>query len=356
MYIQTANLQASFLHNLICNQKLSIMPQETILSNQVDGICTLQMPPALTVAEAIEFERTVKDLARTESNLSQLVLDFGQTQFIDSSGIGALVISRRLSQQNGWFLVLKNVQTQVNMALEMTDLLSIFNFESDEAKALEEDASVAKQAKEHDIPPTHPSVTSSGKRFIDILGSLVGLLITAILFPPIAIAIQLDNPGPIFFRQERCSWMGKRFKIWKFRTMVVNAEALKSQVKNELEGPLFKSENDPRITRVGRFLRRTSLDELPQFWNVLKGDMSLVGTRPPTPDEIEQYKVPEWQRLDVKPGMTGEWQVNGRSTITNFEDVIALDLLYQQKWSIAYDIQLIIRTVLVLFSKKAGAL
>ncbi|PSN10390.1 anti-anti-sigma factor, partial [filamentous cyanobacterium CCP5] len=171
----------------------------------------------------------------------------------------------------------------------------------------------------------------------------------------IAIAIQIDNPGPIFFRQKRCSWMGKRFTIWKFRTMVTNAEELKKQVKNELDGPLFKSKNDPRITRVGRFLRRTSLDELPQFWNVLKGDMSLVGTRPPTPDEIEQYQVPEWQRLNVKPGMTGEWQVSGRSTVKTFEEVIAMDLLYQEKWSLAYDVQLIVRTVLILFSKRAGA-
>lgn len=332
------------------------MPQDTILSKKVDGVCTLQMPIALTVAEAVEFEKTVKSLAQGDSTLSQLVLDFGQTQFIDSSGIGALVISRRLSQQQGWHLVLKNVQAQVNMALEMTDLLSIFNFEFDEEEAAEAASISSSKGKESGLQSTHPSVTSAGKRALDIVGSLVGLLITAFLFVPIAIAIQIDDPGPIFFRQERCSWMGKRFKIWKFRTMVANAEALKSQVKNELDGPLFKSENDPRITRVGRFLRRTSLDELPQFWNVLKGEMSLVGTRPPTPDEIEQYKVPEWQRLNVKPGMTGEWQVSGRSTIKTFEEVIAMDLLYQQKWSLAYDIQLIFKTVAVLFSKKAGAL
>lgn len=346
------------LIGLLCNlpSRMSTMPQETILSSQVADICTLQMPTALTVAEAIDVEKTVKHLANDGAQLSQLILDFSQTQFIDSSGIGALVISRRLSQQQGWALVLKNIQTQVSMALEMTDLLGIFTIESDEAS----EAPVAEPAAAANSEPerfsTHPSVDSLGKRVVDILGSLVGLGITAILFFPIAIAIQIDNPGPVFFRQVRCSWMGKRFTIWKFRTMVTNAEALKKQVKNELDGPLFKSKNDPRITRVGRFLRRTSLDELPQFWNVLKGDMSLVGTRPPTPDEIEQYQVPEWQRLNVKPGMTGEWQVSGRSTIKTFEEVIAMDLLYQQKWSLAYDIQLIVKTVLVLFSKRSGAL
>ncbi|MBD0336175.1 MAG: sugar transferase, partial [Cyanobacteria bacterium Co-bin13] len=177
----------------------------------------------------------------------------------------------------------------------------------------------------------------------------------SVLFVPIAIAIKLEDGGPIFFSQVRCSWLGKRFKIYKFRSMVTDAEALKHKVQNQVEGPLFKNESDFRITRVGRFLRKTSLDELPQFWNVLKGEMSLVGTRPPTPDEIEQYKVPEWQRLNVKPGMTGEWQVNGRSQVKSFEDVIRMDLDYQKNWNLLYDIQLILKTVLVVFSKRSGA-
>jgi lipopolysaccharide/colanic/teichoic acid biosynthesis glycosyltransferase len=137
--------------------------------------------------------------------------------------------------------------------------------------------------------------------------------------------------------------------------MCTNAEALKDQVVNEAEGAFFKNKNDPRITKVGKFLRRTSLDELPQFWNVLKGEMSLVGTRPPTLNEVENYEVPAWQRLDVKPGMTGEWQVNGRSTVKSFEDVIKLDLRYQSNWSHWYDIQLIFKTILVIFTKNNGA-
>ena len=197
----------------------------------------------------------------------------------------------------------------------------------------------------------HPSVNSKAKRLVDILGALVGLAITGLIFIPVAIAIQLDNPGPIFYRQVRCGLNGRNFKIWKFRSMVTNADRLKHLVNNEAKGLIFKNQNDPRITRVGRFLRRTSLDEFPQFWNVLKGEMSMVGTRPPSVDEVMQYKRHHFQRLLVKPGMTGEWQVNGRSKISDFEKVVAMDMDYQKKWSIAYDLILILRTLTVLFSK-----
>jgi lipopolysaccharide/colanic/teichoic acid biosynthesis glycosyltransferase len=201
----------------------------------------------------------------------------------------------------------------------------------------------------------HRSVYSWVKRFIDIIGALTGLVIAAILFMPIAIAIKLDSPGPILFSQTRCGLSGKRFRLWKFRSMVVDAEALKVQVKNQAEGPIFKNTNDPRITRIGSFLRKLSLDELPQFWNVLKGDMSLVGTRPPTPDEVERYTAFQWQRLNVKPGMTGEWQTHGRSQINNFEDVVKLDLRYQQNWSPVYDLKLILKTFTCLIQKNNGA-
>lgn len=152
----------------------------------------------------------------------------------------------------------------------------------------------------------HPSATSIPKRLIDILGALVGLGATAVVTIPVALAIALDNPGPIFYSQTRCGLNGRTFKIWKFRSMVTGAERLKHLVNNEASGHIFKNENDPRITRVGKFLRRTSLDELPQFWNVLRGEMSLVGTRPPTQDEVKQYSSHHWERLNVKPGITGE--------------------------------------------------
>jgi lipopolysaccharide/colanic/teichoic acid biosynthesis glycosyltransferase len=201
----------------------------------------------------------------------------------------------------------------------------------------------------------HPSVECKIKRIIDIVGGIVGLSLTAIALIPIAIAMQIDNPGPIFYSQIRRGYKGQKFRIWKFRSMVTNADQLKSEVKNEVKGAFFKNENDPRITKIGKFLRKTSLDEFPQFWNVLKGEMSLVGTRPPTVEEVEQYEARHLKRLDVKPGLTGEWQVNGRSLIIDFEQVVDLDLKYQKKWSIFYDFKLISQTIKVIFSKKSGA-
>jgi lipopolysaccharide/colanic/teichoic acid biosynthesis glycosyltransferase len=206
------------------------------------------------------------------------------------------------------------------------------------------------QVWELELTP-HPSVQSKLKRCLDIFGSLIGLLILAIAFVPIAVAIKIDSPGPIFFAQERHGLQGRSFRMRKFRSMVVDAEKLKSLVDNEANGLLFKNKNDFRVTKVGRFLRSTSLDELPQFWNVLVGEMSLVGTRPPTADEVAYYNERHWQRLNVKPGMTGEWQVNGRSSVKNFEQVVDLDLRYQENWHPLYDLQLILKTIYVIFAK-----
>ncbi|WP_017296499.1 sugar transferase [Nodosilinea nodulosa] len=200
----------------------------------------------------------------------------------------------------------------------------------------------------------HRSVYSTPKRCLDFLGSLVGLVVLGIAILPIAIAIGLDSPGPVFFCQRRHGLGGNQFTLYKFRSMVVGAEALKRLVANESSGHVFKNANDPRVTRVGRFLRRTSLDELPQFWNVFRGEMSLVGTRPPTPDEVQHYSDRHWQRLRVKPGMTGEWQVAGRSNIKDFEAIIDLDLRYQAVWTIWYDVLLILRTLGVLL-KRSGS-
>jgi lipopolysaccharide/colanic/teichoic acid biosynthesis glycosyltransferase len=210
-------------------------------------------------------------------------------------------------------------------------------------------------ARNQDCPSViHPSVQSSVKRLIDIVGALIGLLIAVIVAIPVAIAIQLDNPGPLLYSQIRCGYQGKTFKIWKFRSMVVDADQLKHLVQNEAKGGIFKNRNDPRITQVGRFLRRTSLDELPQFWNVLKGDMSLVGTRPPTVEEVLSYRRHHWERLNVKPGITGEWQANGRSTVLDFDAIVEMDITYQAKWSILYDLHLIIKTVQVVLNKKGA--
>ncbi|MEM8810430.1 MAG: sugar transferase, partial [Cyanobacteria bacterium P01_G01_bin.38] len=318
-----------------------------------DSVGIIYLPPSFAVVEAVAFKHRVQTFFAEYPEVKEIILDFESTHFIDSSGIGALVICYRLSQVNSAQVRLRNVPPQVMMALSMTELDKVFDIEQAPELSEAEQRSKGRISLEN-LPATHPSVRSRAKRLLDIVGALVGLIITGVLFVPIAIAIKKDG-GPIFFKQTRCSWMGKRFTIWKFRSMVLEAEKLKAQIDNEVEGPLFKNENDPRITKIGRFLRKTSLDELPQFWNVLRGEMSLVGTRPPTPDEIEQYEVPEWRRLNVKPGMTGEWQVNGRSSVKKFEDVIRLDLKYQEYWSLRYDIKLILKTLFVVFSKKSGA-
>ncbi len=200
----------------------------------------------------------------------------------------------------------------------------------------------------------HPSIHSKLKRGIDIIGAFVGLMITVIIAIPIMIVMAISDPGSLLYSQVRCGLHGNPFRIWKFRSMVVGADKIKHLVKNEAKGHIFKNTNDPRITRLGAFLRKTSLDEFPQFWNVLRGDMSLVGTRPPTIDEVEKYAPHHWQRLNIKPGITGEWQVNGRSSVKNFEDIVKMDLHYQQKWSVWYDLHLIFKTVLVVLKTKGA--
>jgi anti-anti-sigma factor len=305
----------------------------------------------LSVLEAVNFKTTCQHLFSGSTVPSKIVLDFSQTTFIDSSGIGALVSNLKFVKQRGSDLVLRSLKPQVMAVFALTSLDQVLTIEQPSATSTPTET----PPSDNLLPMTHPSVQSWVKRLIDIVGALVGLMITGILLVPIAAAITINDPGPIFFGQTRCGWMGRQFRIWKFRSMCTNAEAMKAQIKNQASGAFFKNDNDPRITKVGRILRKTSLDELPQFWNVLKGDMSLVGTRPPTPDEVERYEVPQWQRLDVKPGMTGEWQVNGRSKVRDFEDVIRLDLKYQQDWSLMYDLKLIVKTVTVLFNKNSGA-
>lgn len=195
------------------------------------------------------------------------------------------------------------------------------------------------------------------KRTIDIIGSLVGLLLTGIAFIIFAPIIKIQSPGPIFYSQIRIGKNGRRFKFYKFRTMVVGADAMKKDLmeQNEMEGLMFKMENDPRIFGIGKFMRKFSIDELPQFWNVLKGEMSLVGTRPPTEEEFEQYELHHKARLGIKPGLTGMWQVSGRSDIKNFEEIVALDTQYISNWSLGVDIRILFRTVLVVVTGKGSS-
>lgn len=194
------------------------------------------------------------------------------------------------------------------------------------------------------------------KRFFDIIGGLVGLALTGIIFLFLAPAIKIDSPGPVFFSQTRVGKNGRRFRIYKFRSMYRDAEArLQDLMKdNEVKGLMFKMEDDPRVTKVGKFIRKTSLDEFPQFLNVLKGDMSLVGTRPPTEKEFEQYNEHYRRRLMMTPGLTGMWQVSGRSDITDFDEVVKLDLYYIDHWSLGLDLKILFQTVAVVFGGKGA--
>jgi exopolysaccharide biosynthesis polyprenyl glycosylphosphotransferase len=187
------------------------------------------------------------------------------------------------------------------------------------------------------------------KRAFDLVLSFVGLLVAFPLILVSALLIKLDSPGPVFFRQVRIGRDGKEFAIHKLRTMRPGAEREVEdlQHRNEGSGPLFKIKDDPRVTRIGRFLRRTSLDEFPQLWNVFRGEMSLVGPRPPLPQEVEKYDRASLRRLIVKPGMTGLWQVNGRSDLT-WEQGVRLDLFYVENWSVAGDLRIMFQTVAVM--------
>ncbi|MBD2717395.1 sugar transferase [Synechococcus sp. FACHB-909] len=325
--------------------------QDSFVRTVRNGVLILQLPPRLTVAEAVAFRSGFGGWLAEVQDLRQVILDFGRTAIIDSSGIGALVGAIKAAQERAVPLAAWSLNRQVFLALQMTGLEKVLPVTAHSEGLLPQ----LSHTEDQRPPLTHPSVRSAVKRGMDVCGALVGLGVTAVLFLPIALAIRLDSPGPILFRQVRCGWMGRHFRIWKFRSMVTDAERLKDSVVNQAQGAFFKNDNDPRITRVGRILRKTSLDELPQFWNVLIGDMSLIGTRPATPDEVRRYAIPSWQRFDVRPGLSGEWQVSGRSSIRDFEDVIRLDLRYQQNWSLGYDLKLIVRTFLVLFSKNSGA-
>lgn len=189
------------------------------------------------------------------------------------------------------------------------------------------------------------------KRVMDICGALAGLIILSPLFLLISILIKLDDPaGPIFFKQIRLREHGRAFTIYKFRSMVHQAEDLLDALieKNETSGPMFKMKNDPRVTRFGRFLRKTSLDEFPQLVNVLKGEMSLVGPRPPLPREVADYTNYDRQRLLVRPGCTGLWQVEGRSSV-GFASMVKLDIEYINRRGILLDLKIILKTILVIF-------
>jgi exopolysaccharide biosynthesis polyprenyl glycosylphosphotransferase len=191
------------------------------------------------------------------------------------------------------------------------------------------------------------------KRIVDIIAGTVGFFGLILSYPLVAVLIRLTSPGPVFFKQVRVGRNGKRFILYKYRTMFADAEQKKKELlsQNELAGAVFKIKDDPRVTRFGAFLRKYSLDELPQFINVLRGEMSLVGTRPPTPEEVGHYEKWHHRRISIRPGLTGLWQVSGRNKISNFDEIVKLDLKYIDSWSIWLDCKIIFKTIFVIFQR-----
>ncbi len=191
---------------------------------------------------------------------------------------------------------------------------------------------------------------------MDIAGAIIGLAFTGIITIFLAPPLLLESKGPLFFKQRRVGKNGRYFDMYKFRSMYSDAEERKQELmsKNEMNGLMFKMTDDPRITKVGKFIRKTSIDEMPQFWNVLKGEMSLVGTRPPTVDEFKKYEGYHKRRLSTKPGITGMWQVSGRNDIEDFEEVVKLDLEYIDNWCLALDIKIILKTIGIVFARKGA--
>jgi exopolysaccharide biosynthesis polyprenyl glycosylphosphotransferase len=195
----------------------------------------------------------------------------------------------------------------------------------------------------------------AAKRALDIAFSAVALLVLSPLLLFVAIGIRLDSPGPVLFRQRRVGMNGREFMLLKFRSMYQDAEARLAalRARNEASGPVFKMRDDPRVTRIGRFIRRTSIDEFPQFWNVLRGEMSIVGPRPPLPAEVQQYQRLHRRRLSVRPGITCTWQVSGRSAI-GFDRWMELDLSYIDNWSLWHDLKILARTIPAVLSGRGA--
>lgn len=281
------------------------------------------------------------------SNKGEAYLEFATQHVVDEVFIHVNELQKRESYLKNMILELEKMGVVVSLSLDL------FNLDQHGIKQI------------YNMEQYHVVAFSSRlfdyrmvilKRLIDIIGALVGLAFTALIGLVLAPFLLLESRGPLIFCQDRVGVNGRIFKFYKFRSMYADAEERKKdlQNQNEVKGPMFKIENDPRITRVGSFIRKTSIDELPQFWNVLKGDMSLVGTRPPTVDEYEQYNSQQKRRISFRPGITGLWQISGRSDIKDFDEVVRMDLEYIDNWSISLDIKIILKTIVFVF-RRSGA-
>jgi len=262
--------------------------------------------------------------------------------------VDEVAVARPLSYDERLSDVLSSCQ---NMGVTVTMLLETRNKDAHAQVAMVGDLPVLKF---HTVSLNETQIFI--KRLIDVCGAIIGMILFGIAYVFLAPLIKLETPGPVIFKQYRVGKNGRIFKVWKFRSMGVNAEREKAALlaSNEMSGHMFKMTNDPRVTKVGGFIRKTSIDELPQFYNVLKGDMSLVGTRPPTISEVSSYENPHRKRISITPGITGIWQVSGRSDIEDFEEVVRLDNEYIKNWSLWMDLKILFKTIVVVFSRRGS--
>jgi exopolysaccharide biosynthesis polyprenyl glycosylphosphotransferase len=271
--------------------------------------------------------------------LNQAIHDFGiDTVVIATRGVDAAVTTRLMRR-------LADTGVHIELSFAVRDVAQ------DRLVVTER----GRLAVAHVLPPIRSGWRAFAKRSFDVTLAVGTMLLAAPLLLIFAVAIKLDSSGPVFFRQKRVGRNGEPFGMMKLRTMVTNADALKAELasRNEAAGPLFKMRDDPRVTRVGRLLRKTSLDELPQLWNVVRGDMSLVGPRPAIPDEVSAWTPDLYHRLRVRPGLSGLWQISGRSDAT-FESYEHLDLYYTDNWSLARDLWIIARTIPAVLAQRGA--
>ena len=342
----------SALCNLLSPEQLArVLRRERARTDRTGEVFSLAV---FTVGEQAADDHTLAHLARILQGRLRLTDDAG---LLDHRRIGVVLPATPTS---GAWTVVDDVCVCVPAGLPLPEC-TVYCYPSDWPvdEAEEEDKEGRHGGDERPVRAMEPLFACRlplWKRLIDVAGASFGLLLLAPLFAAVAIAAKITSPGPVFFRQMRSGLGGKRFVMLKFRSMVVDAEAHKSRllVLNEQDGPAFKIKNDPRITALGRFLRRTSIDELPQLWNVLRGDMSLVGPRPLPCDETESCRGWLRQRLDVTPGITCIWQVRGRSTVS-FVDWVRMDVQYIRSRSLGSDVKLLLQTIPAVISRRGAS-
>ena len=327
-------------------------------------------PRAAYVGMFEEYEKFNYFLNKTSVKVESIgyILESGEMKNKIFNVLGNLseleTIIRRYELDQVFFIqhaddTLLQIQEYIDLCLEMGVTVKVV-MDVNDARQMQRSNSFVSSVGTYPLITYHTITLNAYEQFVkritDIVISLVGAIVTLPIMIITAIAIKLDSPGPVLFKQLRVGQNGRTFYIYKFRSMCQDAESKLEELKsqNEMQGAMFKIADDPRITKVGKFIRKTSIDELPQFFNVLKGEMSIVGTRPPTVEEVLQYKRSQWRRISIKPGITGLWQISGRNQITDFDKVVELDLKYIDNWTLFGDVVIIIKTIGALI-KRRGA-